>query len=573
MRKILIAACALIGAHLLPAVAIGSEGFQKAEIPATPMPTSELPATPNDPILAELMVEAQALLEKSRHPGYLDPIDTSKPWPCPVTELQLRKFAGILTSKEMLTESGNTEIKEMSGITAVRDVRTSPIVAQCKNGKLDGALEFVIDYTSVIEAGTVIIESNLRQLIKVSVSAGELVEAALKYSSGIGFPSKTTYSDPAMQAQMAQYASHQPKEFHLIAVVDRPGKSTIKNSSYIVSMVERFQSPAAARKWSTTLIWPTSPSPQKSHIYEGQKLATAFSLKFGALDGAFLSFPRVIDGGYNIPGGIMCYRNGEKLDTLNCQEEQIATNAPANDPASAAVADARAKIIQEQIEAAARAREEQARQAAATSAASNGDTAVAALIGGFFGAVAMGDKNAPTQLLQQMVQGGVSTSSDPTQAFTNQLMTSIIAGSLGADPGIGSAGNSPEDLIKKMVAAATAGNTDALNRTIAQMGNTAPASRTSSVSSGSGSVSGTGGDLTAQRKAIAIQCQKEAEAMPKDGTPQVDNLCMLAAFDLCIANRAQIDNYNQEAKQTCQSLTAYPAKRCASTCDAVARLK
>ena len=57
---------------------------------------AELSPPLTDPELAEVFVQAKAALEKSASPGYMDMPRDAPPWPCPVTELQVRTWADVL---------------------------------------------------------------------------------------------------------------------------------------------------------------------------------------------------------------------------------------------------------------------------------------------------------------------------------------------------------------------------------------------------------------------------------------------------------------------------------------------
>lgn len=280
---------------------------------------ADLPPTPQDPQLAAAFVQAQALLEKSGSGGYLDLPDNAKPWPCAVTELQLRKYAYALSDNEQdeKTRKLMGNIYRDAGMnrkdlkTTIRDARHAPVYAACKDGKLDGPLEFIIEYTRSIDMPTAISETRSRSHIRLTVSAGEPLTETPYTVTTLQLSNKTSYKDPAIQTMMEK---HKPPETTVItASYTQPVNPDAGYSAIIIET----RTGLFTREWMTMLNRPTAPKRMENNTYRGASLWMVSHTKNGRNHGEYRTYPAIFNG-VTVPGTSRCYEDGDEIKTTQC---------------------------------------------------------------------------------------------------------------------------------------------------------------------------------------------------------------------------------------------------------------
>ena len=279
----------------------------------------DLPPAPQDPQLATAFMQAQALLEKSGSGAYMDMPGDPKPWPCSVTELQVRKLAYVLSDDELDEKTRKTaNIAYRSGglgsndiKTTVREVRFAPISANCKNGKLDGPLEFVIEFTRIIDMPTAINETRSRSRMHLMMSGGEAMVDAPQGVTTRQLSNKISFKDPAMDALVQK--NKPPQSTVILASYSLPSSGDAGYSAVITET----RTGLFTREWTTMLIRPTAPKRMENSSFRGASLWMVTHSKNGRMHGEARTYPATF-GGVLVPGSMSCYEDGEEIKTTKC---------------------------------------------------------------------------------------------------------------------------------------------------------------------------------------------------------------------------------------------------------------
>jgi hypothetical protein len=296
-----------LAAFIVTACAV--TGVQAADLP-----------TLQDAHAAAVLGKAEALLEKAGTSGYLDMPEGGKPWPCPVTSLQLRKLGNLLndderddkTKKTMERMYNDAGMKSSDLKSSVKNVSYAPIVATCKDGKLDGELEFVMEATRVMEMPTATTESTSRTRYLFTMSAGKLVETAPSTQASTQVSMAMTYKDPKIQELVGKNRLPQIKSVTATYV-----EPVDKDTSYVAAITETRKG-FFSKEYVTSLMLPTGPKRMESRSYRGAELFTVMHWKNGKMHGESRTYPFTV-GGYSAPGSTVCYEDGEVIKTTNCQ--------------------------------------------------------------------------------------------------------------------------------------------------------------------------------------------------------------------------------------------------------------
>ncbi len=286
---------------------------------AASVQAADLPPPPADAQLAKALVQAQALLEQARSPGYLDMPQGAQPWPCPVTELELRRYAHVLSDDEQDDPDkkarnaaySNAGMRSNDIKTSIKDVRYAPIAASCKNGKLDGALEFVLESTRITDMPVVVIEMRSRSRIRLMLSGGLPIMQAPMSEATLELSDKTRYKDAATQAMMDKDPSAASKT--ISASYTQPVNADVGYSAVILDI----QTGHSGHEWMTLLNRPTGPKSMELSHYRGSQLWMRSHTKNGRSHGEHRTYPAVF-GGVTVPGSTQCYEDGEQIKTTQC---------------------------------------------------------------------------------------------------------------------------------------------------------------------------------------------------------------------------------------------------------------
>lgn len=283
---------------------------------APALSADQFPAPPEDPRLAEAFTQARALLAKSLAPGYTDMPDTAKPWPCAVPDLEIRKLGGALSDEELKNLVPETKtLRRAAGNmkTSIRDVRYAPVSATCKDGKLDGPLEFVIEFTRVMDSFKYIMEAGYRMRISTRMKSGKPAAGAPNAQSTLQISQKTKFKNPAEEEQMAKHFLANPFKKSLSVNYAVPGKVGGMTDFYSVAINDN-----RSGGWMTILSRPTGPGRVASSMYDGAALSMTTSMKNYKSHGEFRIYETTPDG-KSVLKSTQCYEDGEQIMTTDCK--------------------------------------------------------------------------------------------------------------------------------------------------------------------------------------------------------------------------------------------------------------
>jgi hypothetical protein len=275
----------------------------------------EFPPPPSDPKLAAVFEEAKVLMAKAQTAGYWEVPANAQPWPCEVPDLQLRKYAYVLNDDEMDEKaklasrkaSLNAGMSSKDMKMSYRDPIFVPLVATCKNGLLDGPLEFFAEYTRVMDSTLATMEMRMRFRYVMTVAAGQAVVQAPVLTTSMTVSTKNVYKDPAMQATMAKIKVPEIKSLTATSVMP------VTADDYYFASITNM----GAQGWMTMLQRPTGPKRAEMTSYKGSSLLMVMPLKNSLPHGE----QRMTEQKYGtviVPAKSTCYEDGEIILTTQC---------------------------------------------------------------------------------------------------------------------------------------------------------------------------------------------------------------------------------------------------------------
>lgn len=277
---------------------------------------AEFPAPPENPRLAEAYTKARALLETSLSPGYMDLPDTPKPWPCAVADLEIRKHGGALNDEELKKAfpQGLKQRRHAVNVkVGIRDVRHAPIAAGCKNGKLDGPLEFMMEFTRVIESYDYVMEARYRVRKSMRLKSGKAEAGAPISETTLEVAQTVKYKNPAQQEQMEKHYRANPFKKALSVNYALPGDVGGMTDFYAVSIRDN-----RSGGWMTTMSRPTGPGRVITNAYDGAALSMAMPMKNNQLHGETRFYETTPDG-KSVLKSTQCHEDGEQIMTTDCK--------------------------------------------------------------------------------------------------------------------------------------------------------------------------------------------------------------------------------------------------------------
>lgn len=279
-----------------------------------------LPPPPADPTLAALYSQVKEMFTTASAPGYTDWPAAAKPWPCDVTELQVRKLASSLAlgdgEHDPIIEKAIKSGKRAAGVgksskTTISDVRFAPLSGSCKDGKLEGPVEFVVEYTSTSTSNGIDMVSRYRDRTRVIASQGEAAIGQPQSRATLQIANSMRYHDPVTEEMMKK--TPKVKSEQIIVQAAQPLSRAVGHTAQISLAKTTGMEPM----WMTILSQPTGPQSVESYIYWGTQLHMITRVKNLLPHGEQRHFPITMNG-YPVPGKVECFDEGEEIKTTQC---------------------------------------------------------------------------------------------------------------------------------------------------------------------------------------------------------------------------------------------------------------
>jgi hypothetical protein len=279
----------------------------------TAVRAADFPPDPSDPKLAEAYAAAKAELAKVTQGGGIE-VPANKPWPCAVPETKLRKWTGKGIDSDAIDPAAaklrNQQwralgMKPMK--VTFRDVRFIPISASCKGGKLDGMVEFFVEYVETSDTETMTTEYKGQIVYKWKFLAGERDPNAPQLQTLKILPNQTVMKDPEAQAIKVQHPSP--------AMVSHSVHYNFPDG-YAVTVNEMIKG-GTTRDYTTSFFYPTGPKRAEMQYFRGADMVSHNRQKDGRQHGVQQRFPYLFST-ITVPGSITCFENGEEIKTTNC---------------------------------------------------------------------------------------------------------------------------------------------------------------------------------------------------------------------------------------------------------------
>lgn len=280
----------------------------------------ELPTLSADPALTEAFSVVKQILPVVSAQGFTTPPDLAKPWPCAVTELQLRTYSGALSEQELDKQTQRSIQRALRDSTAAQKVIMSynnvsswPIVASCVNGQLSGALDFVINYTQVMETAAIVTTTPYKVRVQTDAVPGDTFRTmnsptTLTMSTDGGV---TKYKDPAVQANMEK---HKAPPTPTLTITRRIAGTSVANMNSVA--VIRMGTPPTAT-FNTLVVKAIDEERNKISLYIGKDLFTDTPQRNRSKHGLERRYA-IKMGNVDVPGEDTCWEDGEQIKTTQC---------------------------------------------------------------------------------------------------------------------------------------------------------------------------------------------------------------------------------------------------------------
>ncbi|HJW24732.1 MAG TPA: hypothetical protein VJ576_07520 [Rhodocyclaceae bacterium] len=244
---------------------------------------------------------------------------TPSKWPCEVNPKFLNLIADTTNSDDIpemkkfyLNEARSTGADPVSLVFSNQTFY--PIKASCKNGKLDGPVEFAVEYDMSIATAKMDMRSHrlkrVRAVLKENAPVGPIISAISTLSSN------TIYSDPATAEMMAKQKKSDIVSAGFVAHVP---SIPIKSHSNRVALSHVVVNGKLTRTAQTTRVADDGRVEENNYGTFGSTDHRDFTNRYkdGKRHGEFVRYPGT-SGSYPIPASKECWENGEKVLTTSC---------------------------------------------------------------------------------------------------------------------------------------------------------------------------------------------------------------------------------------------------------------
>lgn len=277
--------------------------------------SATLPPPPADPALAALFADATQALGQLSTPGYFDVPGTSAEWPCAVDEHTLRAWAQALGTDETTDKDRRNYIRSLrdigmeDGKQVVRNVKIAPLVAQCKDGKLDGKVEYWVENFRDIHLSTLTHSTREQRRVRVTVLSGELSPTEPRFITQRDFQRVMKMNDPNIQKFLDKNGPDKSETHSVMGV--NPDLSNVT----IIDSGDRASAAATMVVYNAA----TGPGRQEGRVFMDGQLFTVMHSKDGRLHGSYETFPVQFPGSLAPPPAVKkCYENGEEIKVATC---------------------------------------------------------------------------------------------------------------------------------------------------------------------------------------------------------------------------------------------------------------
>lgn len=286
-------------------------------------------------------------------------------WPCEVSEKDQYKLAGLIMAhpelKKDIAKQTRKQLRQMGidanavGEQKYSDIKFAPIVATCKDGKIDGEVQLLVSYKMQMENKSSFmmgekqvgimstIESQNVNRVHFTAKAGERTGDSLMIAK-IRSASKTTYDDPKMTSMMGGKMDVKPIDMVMVTYGTANGQMAMFNEIDSVKVTSGFLAPSikTEKALSSTFIIALDDNRSELRGYTNKRLTTISHMKGGKphgenityMDNVYKTLGQRID---QIPGmenarevmidGVAmiemrtCMQEGVRIKTSTCSNE------------------------------------------------------------------------------------------------------------------------------------------------------------------------------------------------------------------------------------------------------------
>lgn len=281
---------------------------------------AKLPPPPADPTLAGLYGQVKEMFPIASAPGYMDWPAEPKPWPCDVSELQVRKLASPLArgdgENDPLIEKAIKLGRRSAGAggsskTTISDVRFAALEGNCKEGKLEGPVEFFVEYTRLATGAGTDMETRYRERTRALVSQGEPAIGQPQVHAMLELSNSMHWHDPTVENMMKK--APKIKTERLTVQVNQFLSRVIGHTAQIALSKSQGAEPI----WNTLLSQPIGPQSVESYVYLDGQLHMILRVKNLQQHGEQRHFA-INFNGVTLPSFVQCFEDGEEIKTTKC---------------------------------------------------------------------------------------------------------------------------------------------------------------------------------------------------------------------------------------------------------------
>jgi hypothetical protein len=276
----------------------------------------------DDPQLQEFLTLAQGEYKQylANKDAYMTRPVARKPWPCALAPEVLNKLAST-------TNSDDDPVAKQAFVKMARESRTEPIrtffsnqtfypvKAECKDNKLDGFVDFWVEYDYSVVSTMFSQNSHQLKHVRLSVDGDKVI--GMVFSSGITLSSETIYNDPQTSAMMAKQ-----RKYKITAVSFSVAGSNVAAVTQVpvVSLTHLLMDGEVTVTIDTIRPYADNRVEETHYGSFGSLGHRDYVKRYkdGKRHGEQIIYSGTMGGNFPIPGSRECWEDGEKILTLTC---------------------------------------------------------------------------------------------------------------------------------------------------------------------------------------------------------------------------------------------------------------
>ena len=269
-----------------------------------------------DPALQDLLARSADWAQAAHAQSAFAFPDKPNDWPCAVSDLELRTATRALTFDELTPAEKRSRIMQyrrggLTGLPTIsyRPVRAHLVNGACRNGRLDGPVEYLISHD--VTESTVSADTRYRLHQRV---AATFIEGAVDLKSPVTF---AHIIDGLQYVQKNGQAMGAGIKTSMYIGAARSLAEPLKGAEAVTSIAVVD---GKTQRVVTNLSLPQADGRTLHTVYHGDQKLQQFHQRNGLIHGLMETFQITVKG-HAIAGRRQCFVDGEEIKTDTCEVE------------------------------------------------------------------------------------------------------------------------------------------------------------------------------------------------------------------------------------------------------------